>query len=140
MDCLYDDEELIGLKEGENPPGTIIAQGITFSVGFHPGRLESHVGEIRELLAQLPDEFMYDGPDGGTTFLNAHVRKDGFHWGGHPQMQELMLLGLATKKIAYCMPRDLWSALPGGLPYFMVKLDGFVPGEPIAAIPDMPTG
>lgn len=31
-----------------------------------------------------------------------------------------MCLGLATKRVQYCLPRDLWEALPGNVPYFVV--------------------
>lgn len=36
-------------------------------------------------------------------------------------VQELMILGLGIGKVVYCLPREVWSVLPGGVPYFMVK-------------------
>jgi hypothetical protein len=36
-------------------------------------------------------------------------------------MDELVCLGLAIGKVEFQMTRDMWSILPGGVPYFSVK-------------------
>ena len=36
-------------------------------------------------------------------------------------MQELLLLGLAIEKIEYLLPREMWSILPGGMPYIKIR-------------------
>jgi hypothetical protein len=105
--------------EAENHTDAVEVDGITHKVSFHPGRLEAHRQDIAELLSQLPDEFQA-GKGGGMSFLNACMTKDGDQWGEHMNMEQLMLLGMATKQVLYLMPRDLWSALPGGMPYFVV--------------------
>jgi hypothetical protein len=55
------------------------------------------------------------------SFLNACVDKHGNHWGEHPSVEQLLVLGVAIGKIEYCLPREYWRALPGGVPYFMIK-------------------
>ena len=85
--------------------------------GFHPQRLESHKAEIKQLLAQLPHQF---NEGGGWTFLNACVTEAGDQWGEHRNIDQLLMLGVASKLAEYCMPREFWPVLPGGMPYFKV--------------------
>ena len=125
LDCLF--------KDGESTEGYIPATGIKIDVGFHPGRLESHFDNIKTMLAQLPDEFM-ESPDGdslsfqnggGSSFLNACQTKDGVHWGGHKNMEQLFLLGLASKFVKLLTPREQWEMtglLPGEIPYYSIKI------------------
>ena len=86
--------------------------------------LEAHRAAIDALLAQLPTEFRalaYGLPaGGGWTFLNACVRQDGVHWGEHPDVELLLALGLAIGSVEWSLPRDMWEALPGQLPYFQI--------------------
>jgi hypothetical protein len=111
MVCLYQD--------GEDTTNHVKAVGVMNNVGFDPVRLESHRGEIVELLNLLPEAF-HEKTGGGMTFLNACVDREGHQWGEHINVEQLMLLGLAIKRVRYCLPKELWSALPGGMPYFMV--------------------
>ena len=113
MDCLFID--------GEDTSDHIVAEGIVRTVGFHPGRIEQHRQEIHDMLAELPDEFKTSGV-GGYSFLNACMDKHGNQWTGMHQTQEqLVQLGIAIGEVEYCMPRDMWVAFPGGMPYIMVK-------------------
>jgi len=111
MDCLFNDDE-----DKKDP---VIAEGITMSVGFNPIRLKKNEESIYSMLKELPATFQKDS-GGGWSFLQACVDKDDNHWGEHRSMQELFLLGLATGKVRYCLPKDLWPALPGGMPYLEV--------------------
>lgn len=36
-------------------------------------------------------------------------------------IDQLLAMGIASKKAAFLMPREMWSMLPGGMPYFVVK-------------------
>ena len=87
--------------------------------GFHPDRLETHKTEIAELLAELPDNFQAE-IGGGWSFLNACMTKDDKQWGEHRDIECLVALGIATDQAKWMMPRDMWSILPGGMPYFSV--------------------
>ncbi|MGV6875870.1 hypothetical protein ACUSIJ_24695 [Pseudochelatococcus sp. B33] len=77
--------------------------------------------DIEAMLAQLPDEFQAAG-GGGWSFLNACMDRGGGQWTGmHPTMDKLFMLGIAAGKARFLLPRDLWSALPGGMPYVVVN-------------------
>ena len=112
MDCLFQD--------GEDTTDPAIAEGITSKFGFHKGRLESYRDNISDMLSQLPKEFQED-IGGGMTFLNACNNAKGEQWTGlHSVMEQLFSLGQACEKVKCLMPRDMWSALPGGMPYYAV--------------------
>ena len=115
-DCLF--------RDGEDTSGAVTAEGIMINAGFHPGRLAAHDHEIAELLDDLPDQFKTSTGGGGWSFLNACTDRRGDLWTGmHATVEQLMLLGLAAGRVSCPMPRELWSALPGGMPYYTV-LDG----------------
>ena len=112
LDCLF--------REGEDTSNHIAAEGIVSTVGFNPARLESHRAEIEALLDELPDEFKQSS-GGGMSFLNACNDKHGDQWTGlHQRMEQLFQLGMAIKKVRSLMPRSMWSALPGGMPYYVI--------------------
>lgn len=109
-ECLFED--------GEDTTNHVKACGVRTNVGFHPGRLEERKPDIVSMLGQLSDDFTKNG---GMSFLNACITKEGEHWGEHPTVDQLLCLGLAIDKIEYCFPRENWNVLPGGMPYFLVK-------------------
>jgi len=116
LDCLFHDDE--------PTEGYIKAEGIMRQVGFHPGRLESHKADITDMLLDLPGEFMATG-GGGMSFLNACMDKHGEQWTGlHLKMEELFLLGMAVGVVICLMPRDMWTILPGSMPYYVVQDTG----------------
>lgn len=110
--CLYD--------TGEDTSNHIKAQGVQLNIGFDPIRLEKERANIEIMLADLPKEFQ-KASGGGMSFLNACLTKDGYQWGEHSNIDELICLGQAIGKVKFPMPRELWSALPGGMPYFVVE-------------------
>ena len=56
------------------------------------------------------------------SFLDACMDKHGNQWTDfHQTMEQLVQLGIAIGEVEYCLPRDLWSALPGGVPFLVVK-------------------
>lgn len=111
MDCLFED--------GEDTSNPAIAEGVINKFGFHKDRLESHKEEIKEMLQCLPDEFHRE-KGGGWTFLNACMDRDDIQWGEHQSIEKLLVLGIATGQAKIQMPREMWSILPGGMPYFQV--------------------
>lgn len=113
LDCLY--------KDGEDTSSHVKAEGITSTVGFNPDRLNSHKAEIEAMLGELPDEFKKSG-GGGMSFLNACNDKHGNQWTGlHRTMEQLFQLGIAIGKVECQLPREMWQALPGGMPYYVVN-------------------
>lgn len=122
--CLYSDDETTGWDGTAEalPEGTIITEGILNRTGFHGGRIEEHRDEILAMLAELPPEFRKD-VGGGWSFLNACMRSDGEQWTGFHQTQDrLFQLGMAVGAVTYTLPRELWSILPGGMPYLVVEV------------------
>ena len=111
-DCLF--------NKGEDTTGYKVADGITSKVGFHPERIEDHRIEIEKMLEQLPDEFQAS-MGGGHSFLNACNDKNGNQWTRlHQRMEQLFQLGIGIDKVKCLMTREMWSILPGGMPYYVV--------------------
>lgn len=112
-ECLF--------KQGEDTTNYIESCAVMMRVGFHPERIEEKRKDIEEMLLQLHDNFK-QSIGGGWTFLNACLTKTGDQWTGeHQTMDCLVALGLAIKKVEFQMPREFWSSMPGGMPFFMVK-------------------
>ena len=113
MSCLFKDDEphdnFIGVK------------GITINIGFHPGRVEENKQDIHDYLSQLPHTFRKD-EGGGWSFLKACITEDGRQWGEHRDMEKLFMMGEAAGYVECLMPREMWSMLPGGVPYYAVNL------------------
>ena len=112
LDCLF--------RENEDTSSAVLAQGLTSGFGFHPERLNSHSPSIRALLEELPETFR-ENTGGGWSFLQACQTREGDQWGEHRNVEQLVTLGLATGDVEYLVPREMWGALPGGVPYLVVK-------------------
>lgn len=112
MDCLF--------KEGEPTEPNIQVEGVVSNFGLHPQRLEGYKSEITAMLAELPATF-HQNTGGGWSFLNARMDKHGNQWTGeYRSMEQLFVLGIAIGKAQCPLPRNLWSSLPGGMPYYVV--------------------
>lgn len=106
-------------KDGEDTTTAVIAKGVMCHLGFHPERLKEEEDNISSMLEQLPDSFMESG-GGGMSFLNACLDRNGRQWGEHQSIDKLICLGMAIGRVVFPLPRDMWSSLPGGMPYFTV--------------------
>lgn len=112
MDCLF--------KEGEDTGERVKVEGVIRDVEFHLGRLESSRAEIEALLNELPGEFR-ESVGGGWSFLNACNDKHGNQWTGlHLRMEQLFQLGIGIGKVKSLVPREMWSVLPGQMPYYAI--------------------
>ena len=112
VDCLF--------RDGEDTSQHVKAEGIVRNVGFHPARLESHKAEIVAMLDELPEQFQ-EKSGGGWSFLNACNDKHGNQWTGlHQTMEQLFQLGIGISKVKSLMPREMWGALHGGMPYYVI--------------------
>jgi hypothetical protein len=97
-------------------------EGIAGMAVFGPAPLERYAEEIRAMLAELDDAFRKSG-GGGWSFLNACSDRHGRQWTGeHRTMEQLFMLGLAIGAVSLLMPRELWDALPGGMPYYRLEM------------------
>lgn len=123
MECLYRPEEIKGLKEGEIPKGCIVVEGIRGKFGFHPERLEKQRPRVTEWLKALPHQFRKSG-GGGWSFLNACNQENGVQWTSfHERMEQLFCMAMGLKLAECQMPREMWAAFPGGMPYYVINVE-----------------
>ena len=119
LDCLYKEDEIFS---GETPEGAVLVSGISTNVGFEPGRLQENKSKILELAKTIvPDSFL-KGKGEGMSFLQLCEDREGNQWGGHRNMEQLVLLCKGLGKADYCIPREVWVAFPGGMPYIWFDL------------------
>lgn len=111
------------LMNGEAPEGFVLAEGVRSRFAFRKSAVEQVREDVKSMLAQLPENFM-KGKGGGWSFLQACMNKDEVQWGEHRNIDDLICLGSALGMVKFCMPREMWRALPGGMPYFVVDLEG----------------
>lgn len=110
---LYEDESEIDDR-------MVRVEGIVRDTGFNPDRLELHREEVRAMLAELPDEFKMSG-GGGWSFLNGCQDRHGNLWTGlQMRVGQLFDLGIGLGLVKCQMPREMWSVLPGGVPYYTI--------------------
>lgn len=112
------------LANGAKSHPTITVVGIAHTAHFAQDKLTAHHEEIAGMLAQLPNQFVsHDaGGGGGWSFLNACMDRDARQWTGlHLTIEKLVLLGIGTGQVEWCLPREMWKVLPGEMPYFVVK-------------------
>lgn len=77
--------------------------------------------EIRDLLYQLPDEFVED-TGAGHSLLGAIFRSDGVRWAeNYVEAQHLLALGVAARIVEELFPIWMRQHLPEGAPYYIVK-------------------
>jgi len=113
-DCLFRDEEVV---DGQPPEHAVIVEGIMATFGLHPGRLKSYQDEVVSMINGLPDPFHKDR-GGGWSFLQMCNDKNDTQWTGmHRAMEQLVVLGIGLEIGSYCLPRELWETMPGGMPY-----------------------
>jgi hypothetical protein len=98
---------------------TVMAEGVRAKEVFSTAKLNEHKNEILSLLLQLPNIFMKSHGK-GASFLKGLDNKDGVIWGDHSDLDNLLILGLATKIIKYNLQRGFWGAFEDGMPYFTV--------------------
>jgi len=101
----------------------IRVEGIKMNCGFDPDKLELIRAEVAALLKELPETFHAE-TGGGWSFLNMCNDRNGRLWtGSHADMESLCLLAFATKQGAWCLPKEHWDMLPGGLPYVVFHVE-----------------
>lgn len=117
LSCVFEN----GTPEAEILARAVLVEGIMCKFGFDPEKLKAKEADIASMLEQLPHQFRAN-VGGGYSFLAACLRADGVHWAEHKTMDELFCLGMAIGKVKLCAPRELWTSLPGGMPYYVIDL------------------
>ena len=129
MDSLFKEDELVlVVAEGKQVRmprpelRVVVVEGVLFRVGLHKTRLESNREKVKQILNDMPLDFFVEelSGKGGWSFLNLCTDKHGVQWGEHRNVDELICLGLALNMVRYCLPREMWQTLPGGLPYVVI--------------------
>lgn len=124
--------ELLGMKVdtmfreclADGEADVVEIEGIVHTFALSEARVESHREEIRSFVNQLPSQFFKD-VGGGWSFLNLCMREDGVQWTGlHLVCEQLYALAAILGMAKIQLPRELWSALPGGVPYIVFDPDG----------------
>lgn len=101
----------------------VIVAGITASTGFDRQKIDERKAFIGAMLMDLPEDFM-KSKGGGMSFLNACQNRQDQQWTGmHLRMGQLFDLGVAAGFVECLLPREMWKALPGGMPYYVVRDD-----------------
>ncbi len=109
--CLLRDDEPLELA--------LQVRGIANSFSFHRRRLAENAGVIAILLAQLPYQFQAEC--GGWSLASACYDRQLSQWTGREQqVEELFCLGIGAGKAGWLASRDMWPALPGGIPYVTI--------------------
>lgn len=106
-------------SEDKENPDFVYVDGIVNNYLLDRAKLEEHREDIQSMIEQLPTEFLKDG-GGGWSFLNLCMRADGVQWTGLHWVQEMlyaMAAGLGMAK--FSLPREMWAALPGNVPYIV---------------------
>lgn len=104
-------------------------EGIVRTFNANRATIAEHRDEIIAMLSCLPDEFMDDG-GGGWSFLNLCQTKDGRLWTGmHATCEALYGLAAGLDLASFLLPREVWGALPGGMPYLAFRRSAFATAE-----------
>ncbi len=113
-------EKVFGECFSESEDKAVKCEVVVHSFSFCKEKLQENKKNIVDMLSCLPKEFMQNA-GGGYSFLAACNDKDGNQWTGlHLTMEKLFALGIGIEKVKCLLPREIWSALPGGMPYFVV--------------------
>ena len=121
MSDLLDAERVTRVYEAcHDHKGTLAFDGIAFRARYSAEKISEYRDEIREMLMELPEQFRETGGK-GWSFLNACYDRQGNHWGEHKDMARLFTLGQAADLVECQFPRILWEALPGQMPYYLIK-------------------
>lgn len=120
LDCLYKDHEI---TPGQTPEGAVLVHGIVNNVGFNPERLNKNKDKILELAKAIVTDPFLKEHGGGMSFLQLCEDREGHQWGEHRNMEQLVLLCKGLGLADYCLPRELWQAMPGSMPYIVFNLN-----------------
>lgn len=99
----------------------IEVDGIVIKVYFNKAKIMEHKEDIKDMLLQLPDDFM-KSKGGGMSFINMCIDKEGRQWTDFHQTQDMLFcLGKAIGMADFCIAdKEIWKVMPGGMPYIFI--------------------
>ena len=104
-------------REEEDKTNYVRVEGLTNIFCLHPERLEEQRELVKACLDELPPIFKE-----GYSFLKLCENKDGDLWTGMQRTcQELVVMAVGLNLMSYCLPREVWPVLPGGVPYVIIN-------------------
>lgn len=114
-------ERIHNLCVGEpNKKDTFFVDGVKNIYWYNKGKIARYTKEVEDMLMQLPKTFR-KSEGGGWSFLNMCMREDDVQWTGlHSTVEKLLCLGIACGKVKFLLPKNMWSILPGGMPYIVI--------------------
>ena len=111
--CLVKDRDTIKKYESthvDSPHRKVTVDNVCIVLGLNGRKyyfdaiaLEQSRDEIKELLLQLPREFMRSAAMGGSSFLDACLNNEGHQWGDQKDVDELLALGKAVDLVQTAM-------------------------------------
>lgn len=134
--CLVKREEA---PDGQPSEDAVLLEGISLNVELHKARLEEQREKVLGWIDDIPEGFLRE-KGGGWTFLNLTMTKQGDQWCEQPTAQALMLMAMGLGYAQYQLPRDIWRALPGGVPYVVFSKTPFEKKDKPAAPVTEPVG
>jgi hypothetical protein len=112
-----------GCLAKEDQADAMKIRGIGQTIYLDLKKLEGVKKEVSVMLAELPDNFKKkEGEEvSGWSLLNACEDRNGNQWTGfHQTVEQLFVLGMGIGKVEYTFPREIWSMLPGSMPYYTI--------------------
>lgn len=100
-----------------NDPDAVVVEGLTAKFVFSREALETARGEYLQLAQEHLDDKFKKSIGEGYSFLGLPFNKRGEQVCEHPTAQGFLVLGLGMGVAEYCLPKELWVVLPGGVPY-----------------------
>lgn len=113
-------EDLDAMRAGLAERGVIVVESCMQMVACVKERLEARRADVESMLSQLEDSF-FETSGGGMSLMSMPFTKDGVQWGEQWQADLLYTLAAGLGLAWFTLPRDLWSRLPGGMPYITIK-------------------
>lgn len=104
------------LAEQFDSDGVIKVDAVVSSFAFDGAKINARSERIKALLSVMHSNF-HKQHGGGWSFLQLPMDADGIQWGEQLEAEALVALAIAAGMGQFTLPRDMWSALPGGVPY-----------------------
>ncbi len=104
-----------------DPDKAKMVEGITFTAGFDPERLAANKDKIIAVAREIVDDAFLSKKGGGMSFMALPFARTGEQWGEQEDAQLLYLLCAGIGYASCVVPRLMWGAFPGGVPYIVFK-------------------
>jgi hypothetical protein len=100
----------------------ITIEGFRNNFDLNRDVLNSYWNDITEMLNNLPDQFKATGGKGGSLMAGCEDKNGNLWTSNQEQIEQLFLLGMGIAVVQYLFPREWWSGLPGGLPFYIIAM------------------